>query len=160
MDQTEYERLLGYSIRFVSFRPRSEKEFRDFLARKLKKTHTYADPSVMEKVISRMRDLGYLDDRKFAAWWIEQRQSFKPKGSRLVAMELQARGVSRDVVAEFVSKDSTSGANTALLKKIPSWKSYPMDIQKKKANEFLLRRGFDWDTISRVVDAMVTKVIK
>lgn len=160
MKSNIYELLINASIRFVSFRPRSEKEFRDFLARKLKKNQTYADPSVMEKVIARMRDLGYLDDRKFALWWVEQRQSFKPKGSRLVTMELLARGVSRDIVAEFVAKDSSSGAKTALVKKIPSWNSYPIAIQKKKANEFLTRRGFDWDTTSRVVDEVVTKVIK
>lgn len=161
IEQSEvYERLIGASIRFVSFRPRSGREIHDFLVRKLKKSHTYADSSMIEKVMARMRELKYLDDRKFALWWVEQRQTFKPKGTRLITLELLAKGVSRDIISEVVSIDSFEAARVALVKKLLSWKSYSADQQKKKAYDFLYRRGFDSQTISRVVDEVVAKVVK
>ena len=160
-DSGVYEKLINASIRYVSFRPRSEKEFRDFLVRKLKKSKTYA-PSLVDRAIERMRELGYVDDEKFALWWIEQRQHFKPKGQRVVSAELGAKGVSRSVIAAIFARESNNLhaitlATRALEKKLPIWHTFPLLVQKKKAYDFLYRRGFDTDTISRVVDALVKK---
>jgi regulatory protein len=163
-----YESLINASIRFVSFRPRSEHELRAYIDRKLKKEHTTVN-AVIEQVVVRMRDLGYLDDRKFARWWVEQRQSFKPKGNRLLQMELRAKGIPQDVITdvlsapvdgETVAEHQLAGALVALEKKISVWRAYPSDVKQKKAYDFLRRRGFDTMTISRVVDAILGKVVK
>ncbi len=157
-----YEKLINASLRFVSFRPRSEKEFRTFLVQKLKKSKTYAAP-IVERVIARMRQLGYIDDLKFALWWIEQRQSFKPKGKRLVILELGAKGVSQPVAeAAFSSLNDTftdpiEAAKDVLMKKLRLWRSLDIQTQKKKSYDFLYRRGYDADTIGRVVDDLVQK---
>lgn len=107
-----------------------------------------------------MHELKYLNDHAFALWWVEQRQAFRPKGSRLIAMELTARGVSRDIVSRVLPADSAEAAKAVLAKKLPSWKTYSTDQQKKKAYDFLYRRGFDSQIVSRVVDESVKKVIK
>lgn len=157
-----YEKLINASLRFVSFRPRSEKEFRTFLVQKLKKSKTYAAPLV-ERVIARMRELGYVDDMKFALWWIEQRQSFKPKGKRLVILELGAKGVSSRVAeAAFSSLNDTltgplEAAKDLLVKKLHLWRLLDIQTQKKKSYDFLYRRGYEADTIGRVVDDLVQK---
>lgn len=155
-----YERLIGVAIRFVSYRPRSERELQNFLERKLTKSQTYADFTVLEKVRARMSQLGYLNDATFARWWVEQRQAFKPKGGRLIAMELLAKGVSREIISEVLPADSIQTAAMVLVKKMPSWRSYSADQQKKKAYSFLYRRGFDSQTIARVVDESFKKVVK
>ena len=157
-----YEKLINASLRYVSFRPRSEKEFRTFLVQKLKKSKTYAAPLV-ERAIARMRDLGYVDDLKFALWWIEQRQSFKPKGKRLVIAELGAKGVSQDVAQQaYLTLDNSltdpfDAAKNILEKKLHSWRLLDSQTQKKKSYDFLYRRGYDADTIGRVVDDLVQK---
>lgn len=157
-----YEKLINASLRFVSFRPRSEKEFRTFLIQKLKKSNTYAAPLV-ERVIARMRELGYVDDMKFALWWIQQRQSFKPKGKRLVILELGAKGVPPSVTeAAFSSLNDTltdpiEAAKAVLEKKLHLWEFLEVQARKKKSYDFLYRRGYDAETIGRVVDDLVQK---
>ena len=104
-----YAKLLESSIRFVSFRPRSEKEFKDFLLKKLQK-RKIPNGSIIDRVIFRLRELGYIDDAKFASWWVEQRESHKPKGARLIAWELKAKGIS----LETDTRDEVSSARRAI----------------------------------------------
>lgn len=138
MDNPYYERLVNAAIRFVSYRPRSEKEIRDFLTRKLTKWKVSGEV-LLQNVITRMRELGYIDDEKFAQWWIEQRSTFRPKGKRLLEMELRAKGVSMKI-----DIDEGALAKRAIEKKRVHW-------DKKKLYGFLMRRGFS----SSVVDDIV-----
>lgn len=142
-----YAKLLESSIRFVSFRPRSEKEMKDFLLKKLHKREG-SDESISQRVIDRLRELGYIDDAKFAAWWIDQRTSHKPKGTRLITRELKEKGISW----EGNTGDEMVLAKRAIEKKLPLWQKLPKLEQKKKIYGFLGRRGFDGETIHRVID--------
>lgn len=152
MDETEYEKLLGATIRFVSYRPRSEKELRDFCHKTLKRHHTTA-PLVVEKVLTRLAELGYADDTKFVEWWVGQRQSFKPKGKRAIEMELRAKGISKPII----HVDERLLARKAVERKLVIWKPLPPLSKKKKLFEFLYRRGFDSDTANSVVDDIMGK---
>jgi regulatory protein len=153
MDNPYYERLVNAAIRYVSFRPRSKKELSDFLNKKLTQ---WKQPSVglLTKVIGRMEELGYADDQKFAEWWVDQRTEFKPKGNRYIQMELRGKGVSDAVIATaLASRGSVSlleAARQAVAKKMPLWAKLPLLERKKKLYEYLARRGFDSNTISKV----------
>lgn len=164
-----YAKLLESSIRFVSFRPRSEKEFKDFLLKILQKRKA-SDDRMIDRVLTRLRDLGYADDAKFVSWWINQRQSHKPKGVRAIAQELKAKGVSDDLVKSLVVKrrdqfscdrngigtdDELSLAKRAVEKKLPLWQKLPPLERKKKIYGFLGRRGFTGDTTRRIIDEVV-----
>ncbi len=156
MDETEYEKLLGAAIRFVSFRPRSEKELRDFCRKTLKRHHTTA-PIVIEKVLTRLTEYGYVDDVKFVEWWAGQRASFKPKGRRAVTVELRAKGIPKEAIeAYFLSSndapDDLALARKAVGRKLVLWEALPLQAKKKKLYDFLYRRGFDADVVGRVVD--------
>lgn len=141
-----YQKLLDASFHFVSFRPRSEKEIRAYLSKKLQK-HKISDSTVLDRVITRLRELDYVNDEKFAAWWVEQRQSHKPKGNRLISQELKAKGIT----VEINQSDEVGLARQALAKKLERWRALPKLEQKKKIYGFLGRRGFDGDTIHRVI---------
>jgi len=153
MDNPYYERLVNAAIRFVSYRPRSQKELTNFLDKKLTR---WKQPGagLIAKVIGRMEELGYVDDAKFAAWWVEQRTTFKPKGNRYIQMELRAKGVPEAVIASVLaSRGSVSlldAARQAVAKKMPIWAKLPLLERKKKLYDYLGRRGFDSDTISQV----------
>ncbi len=177
MSDVDYQLLLRASFRFVSFRPRSEKEFRDFLNKKLKKHHVYG-PNLLEKVIQRLRDLGYLDDAKFVSWWIDQRQTHNPKGMRLIAQELKAKGISDELVKPLLVRqggqyfsdrnendpdrevDETVLAKSALSKKLRIWQPLPKLERKKKIYSFLGRRGFSGDTIGHVIDEIEDRTVQ
>src|SRR3990167_10049603 len=112
MDNLYYERLMNAVIRFVSFRPRSEKEIRDFLTKKIIKWKV-SDDLLLNKVIDRMEDLGYIDDKKFADWWVEQRTRFRPKGNRVIEYELYQKGIAKDIISDaLMARNSVEAARS------------------------------------------------
>lgn len=150
-----YAKLLESSIRFVSFRPRSEKEFRYFLLKKLQR-RKISDVRIIDQVLTRLRDLGYADDAKFVSWWVDQRQSHKPKSQRLIAQELKVKGIEvRDL-----NLDEDELARRAIVKKLPLWQKLQVLERKKKIYGFLGRRGFDGETIHRVIDGVLESKIE
>jgi len=153
MDNPYYERLVNAAIRFVSYRPRSQKELTDFLDTKLTRWKV-SGAGLIAKVIGRMEELGYLDDVKFSEWWVDQRTAFKPKGNRYIQMELRGKGVPDAVIASVLaSRGSVSllvAARQAIAKKMPLWAKLPSMERKKKIYEYLARRGFDTSTISKL----------
>ncbi len=147
-----YESLLTAAFRFLSFRPRSAKEIDDFLKKKTRKT--YVEPEIFKRIADRLVELGYIDDAKFAAWWVESRQKTKPKGMRLIKQELKQKGIATEGITETSEDDI---ARRAIQKKREIWKSLPTLEQKKKLYDFLARRGFSYNTIARVIDGVLGK---
>lgn len=168
-----YSKLIDSSFRFISFRPRSEKEIHDFLLKKLQKRNIL-DQDLVDRILIRLRDLGYLDDTKFVSWWIDQRRSHKPKGVRLIVRELKAKGISDDLVKSLVVKrrdqfscgrneidtdDEIALARRAVAKKLFLWQTLSSLERKKKMYGFLGRRGFDAETIHRAIDEVTRSTV-
>ena len=164
MDTSFYEKLLSAAFRFVSYRPRSEREIRDFLERKLK-TWKVAGRVSVTKALQRLGEYGHVDDRKFAVWWLEQRSAFRPKGVRALKAELFNKGVPRTIVEDILSRgdqnaeqfDETAGARKAIQKKLIIWAQNPIIEQKKKVYTYLAQRGFSSGTIEKIIDELVKK---
>ena len=161
---TLYEKLMTKTLNFVSYRPRSRREVEIFIDKSLKRMKTEG-VSVVEKVITRLTELGYIDDIKFATWWISQRNSHRPKGLRALQFELQSKGIASDATAVAIAsiqKSPDGGseidlAKKAVQKKLPMWAYLPSIEQKKKIYSFLSLRGFGSGTISKIIDELVKK---
>src|SRR5260221_1827517 len=94
------EYWVARSLRFLQIRRRSEKEIVEYLTKKKVPEKTIAD------VLQFLKEKKYVNDTEFARWWIDQRTRVKPKGKRFIAIELQQKGVSKDIVdAAFVNED-------------------------------------------------------
>lgn len=152
-----YRQLMNLTLRFVSLRLRSEQEIYTYLVTKLKKTHTTA-PKVIEAIIDRLKELGYINDEAFAQWFVDGRTGRKPKGKRVIEMELQRKGIARDIIDRVVQQTMTGEKSEKELarqiaeKKLPIWKNQPQLAQKRKLADFLTRRGFSSETVWGVVD--------
>lgn len=140
MDSEQYEKSMNAAIRFLSYRPRSKKEIVDFLKKKK------AEAEIREKVIDRLTELGYIDDEKFASWWIEQRKTFRPKGAAIIKQELKQKGV----VIEGLTDDKKSAILLAE-KKLKLLKNLPQLEKKSKLYGYLARRGFSSSVIDEVL---------
>jgi SOS response regulatory protein OraA/RecX len=81
------------AARYLATRPRSRWE----VERRLRRAG--AEPAVIEATLARMAELGFVDDRAFARWWLEQRDRHAPRGRRMLEAELRQHGVGRDVIA-------------------------------------------------------------
>jgi regulatory protein len=164
MESDLYERLLNSAFHFVSFRPRSVKEIRVFLQKKIK-IPSIENDNLLDKVMDRLHELEYANDEKFAQWLIESRQKHAPKGIRYIKQELIHKGIEKDMIDVLLARNSGNPevlsqkdlAKNAIRKKLHIWNTYPTIIRKKKMYEFLIRRGFDGQTVLGVIDEILGK---
>src|SRR3989304_1649696 len=94
--KAEFQKTLDKLLRFATLRPRSEKEVKDYFRRK--KVHE----SLHEELANRLNRLELIDNEKFAKWWVEQRQNFKPKPKRIQNQELRIKGVDKEIIEEVL----------------------------------------------------------
>lgn len=144
----EFNRTLDKILRFATFRPRSEKEIRDWLKRK--KVHE----SLHEELFNRLKHLELLDDKRFAAWWIEQRVNFRPKGKKALEFELRQKGLNNNIIQEVLSEieiDETKVAKDLLKRNSYKWERLDKLTAKRKKTEFLARKGLSWSLISQIL---------
>ena len=149
-----FAKLLQKTIKFISIRPRSQKEILSYLQKK--------SPKNQEKqklVLRELSSLGLVDDEAFVDWWLEQRATFRPKGKRALKMELRFKGIERDLIERSLAEkvDEEVLAKKAVLKKMFSLEGSPPEAQKEKLIGFLSRRGFSWEIIRKTLDEIRQK---
>jgi regulatory protein len=144
-----YQRCLDAAYRLLAVRPRSEDEVRQRLRRR------GFEPDDVEKVIAVLREKGLIDDGAFAGFWKDNRQSFRPRSRRLTALELRRKGVDSATIAAVISQlDDGESAYRAALGRARRLNVDDFDIFRHRLGDFLLRRGFDYDTIQQTVNRL------
>lgn len=146
----EFEKFYNKTLRFLSFRPRSEKEIRDYLKKKK------ASESVIELIVRKLKEQKFLDDKDFTNWWIEQRTLIKLKPKRIIKMELRQKGIDDETIDELLNKVSEhvtdlSKAKRIVEKKLVKYKKFQGFERKNKLGRFLASKGFDYDTIKNAL---------
>lgn len=146
--KAEFQKTLDKLLKFATLRPRSEKEIRDWFKRK--KVHE----SLQKELFNRLKRLELVDDRKFAAWWVEQRLEFKFKSKREIEQELRNKGIKKEVISRILSDskmDEEKIAKQLLEMKSYRWKNLDKYEARQKISGFLARKGFSWEVISRIL---------
>ncbi|KKR70194.1 MAG: Regulatory protein RecX [Candidatus Woesebacteria bacterium GW2011_GWA2_40_7b] len=152
--KAEFQKTLDKLLRFAMVRPRSEKEVRDYFRRK--KVHE----SMHGKLLEKLKHLELIDDEKFAKWWVEQRQNFKPKAVRVLRLELRQKGINKETVDEVLGEtviDEEKMARELLEKKAYKWKNLPVREARQKISQYLAGKGFGWEVIEKVVKNFMLK---
>jgi regulatory protein len=141
------EDAYGRVLRRLATRPRSEAEIRKQL-----RQHP-AGPAGVDAVLARLRQAGLIDDRSFAAGWVENRGAFRPRSRRALQAELRRKGVAEETVRQAVAGvDETEAAYQAASRQARRLAGLPkLDFQRHLA-AFLGRRGFDFGIIEVVVE--------
>jgi regulatory protein len=142
--------------KFLSFRPRSEKEIRENLKRKLEKGEYVEPDKILDEVTRKLEKLDLINDVEFTRWWVEQRQKFRPRGERLLRLELHQKGIPREIIDEvfFAYEAPAKEIDRIAQKVLGRYKSLPPLEFRQKLGGYLARRGYDWDEITRVVDRL------
>lgn len=127
------------SLEWLLSRPRSTREFRDYLYRKK------AEPELSESFIKDFTERGYLNDQKFGEWFVELQQR-RNKSDRAIRAELFKKGIDRELVDELLADSSSEPARLkALVAKKSKLPRYQKDPQK--LTEYLVRQGFAWSEV-------------
>ncbi len=144
---------LTEALRLLSYRPRSEKEMRDALRRR------GVAPELLAETIGRLRELRLLDDADFARTYVDLRDRTAPRGRRLLAQELKARGVNRQTIEAPVAEvNETDAAYRAGVRRAQSLAKLPYADFRRKLGDHLLRRGFGYETARETVGRLWTEV--
>jgi regulatory protein len=142
--KAEAERIivLQKAVDLLSRREHSTQELR----LKLKKRDY--DQSVIEQVISTLRDKGYLDDVRFAAMWIRSRLRKKPESPFALKAGLMNKGVDADTAETAIREaevDWQDVLETAVKKKLDK------TADPKKVLAYLVRRGFSYPEVMKAL---------
>ncbi len=144
------ERATDRAVRLLARRPHSEAELRRHLAAK-----NVPEP-VVEAALSKLARLGYVDDRAFAAYWVENRERFRPRGLRALRYELRQKGVAAEIVEEVLQNvDPHASALRAAQAYARRLRRLTRREARAKLAAFLQRRGFAYDVVREAVQEVL-----
>jgi regulatory protein len=147
-------KAVDYAANLLSYRPRSTKEIRERLLK-----HSFNDV-VADAAIEKLLGLGYLDDRAFARFWIEDRNRFKPLGRRALSFELRNKGIEQAIIQELLEEivDESDGAYEAALKRVRQMRGTTKREFKQKIGAFLQRRGFGYEAVNGALTQLIQEL--
>lgn len=158
MQDNDIDAARTVAFRFLSHSARSRAEMEKRL-----RERDFSEP-IVEQVLGEMEGLGYLDDADFARRWVEDRADRKGYGKSRLQAELNRKGIDRDLSDEALdSLDDDAEFRRALTVARHRWDAdelaelEPLGLikVKQKISGFLLRRGFSWSTVKKVLSAIM-----
>jgi regulatory protein len=146
-ERDSFEKAHDRALRFLSYRPRSEAEVRRYLQGKA------VSPAVEEEVIERLTRAKLLDDLAFARYWVENRESFNPRGLRMLRYELRQKGLRDETIAQALTDlDEEESAYRAAAQRGRRLARLDQLSFRKKLGAYLLRRGFPYEVVNLAVE--------
>lgn len=139
---SEFGKLYQRALEKALTRPHSEKEMRDYLVRKLKNNGLSSEDilQLSQQVLERLSARGYVDDLKFAEYYVENRFVKKGVSRRRLSMELSKKGVKKEIIEEVLSESERNDAEE--IRKIIAKKRAKYDDDELVA--YLCRQGFSY----------------
>lgn len=152
--EEELSKAKSYVYRILARRMYTTREISDKLVER-----GYVD-KIIEDVIATLKRYGYLNDKTYAQEWIESRMRSKPKGKIALRRELGRKGIDKSIIEDALGQafDQSKEAEMALDLARRKVRSYNVDdpvVAKRKLQSFLLRRGFDFETVKDVIEQVI-----
>ena len=139
--------VMAAALRILATRSYSEGELRDRLI-----TRRGKDAKLVEVCISRLKELGYVNDDLFAHSYARYRVGLKPLGRSKLARELAVRKVPRDTIEQtldlvFEETAEDTLIDRAIARRIRA-RGKPADrAASRRMFDHLARLGFEYDLI-------------
>ena len=157
--ESQFGKLYAQTLAYTLLRPHSEQEVRDYLWRKTQQTkYKTRSGEVKEraaisqenatKVLERLREKHYIDDERFARFWVENRHQKKGASVRKLQAELRAKGIASEIIKKIM-QNSPRDEKGELLKMIEKKRSRYSDTQKLMV--YLVRQGFSYELVKEVL---------
>ena len=139
---SELKKAFGMALGYLSRRPRSILEMKVYLSKKK------FFPLLISRVIQQLCSESYLDDKIFAANFLENRRRNKPKSLFAFRYELEKKGIDPAIIEEALLRyDDLELAVLALKPKVILWYHLDQARLKKKVFGYLRYRGFGFSII-------------
>ena len=141
--ESAHERALHY----LFYRARSHAEVHRYLQGK-----GYDEHSV-DHVLERLERAGLLNDLEFARFWVENRETFRPKGIFALRYELRQKGIAEDIIQQVLEDVSPrESAYRAASQRATRMTHLEPEVLCTRLSGFLLRRGFGYGVVRETID--------
>ena len=158
--ESQFGKLYARALEYCLMRPHSAREVRDYLYRKTRTTKYKSRKTgeirerdgvsleLTTRVYDRLVEKGYIDDEKFARYWVENRNLTKGASRRKLEAELRAKGVASETIATHLAETDRSDGDE--LRKVIAKKRNKYSDEQKLMH-YLARQGFGYDDIKRAL---------
>ena len=145
-------RAFQHAVKLLAAKPRSIAELRDRLAERC------SSKTVVETVISRLREYGYLDDERYALTYASSKVRQQPIGRRRLELSLRKKKVDRAVADEALNQvfaETSEGdlIDRAIEKRVRLRGHPKTRAEAKSLFDHLLRQGFPFELVADKVRA-------
>ena len=141
--------VYNYGLTVLSRSLKSEKQLKEKM---LEKGY---DTDLVDKVIERLKKRKYINDEYSCDSLINSRINGAKYGKRRIAQELYEKGVDREItedkLREISDEEEFERAYELGIKKFKSIKEEDTRKKSGKLSNYLIYRGFDYDTVKKVV---------
>ena len=131
---------------FISFKPRTEFQIKQYLAKE------GADEHTIEEILVFLYEFNLLDDKKYAKSFIADLYLKKPMGRNIAIRELIERGLPKEI-AENAAMEITDSQEYENLEKLVEKKTNSKITkslyERQKLTRYLLSRGFNISMINK-----------
>ena len=144
------------AVKLLAAKPRSVTELRERLLRRKGTTE-----AVVETVISRLREYGYLDDERFAFSYASFKVKQRPLGRRRLERDLKLKKVATEVANEalelvYAETSEEQLIDKAIEKRLRLRGRPKNRVEAKSLFDHLLRRGFPFELVSDKVRGLLS----
>jgi regulatory protein len=146
-------RAFQRAVKLLAAKPRSIEELRERLAERC------SSKPVIETVIARLREYGYLDDERYALGYAAAKVRQQPIGRRRLELSLAKKKVDRTVADEaldqvFAETPEADLLDRAIEKRVRLRGPPKTRAESKSLFDHLLRQGFPFDLVADKVRAV------
>ncbi|HKR11239.1 MAG TPA: regulatory protein RecX [Pyrinomonadaceae bacterium] len=144
-------RTFARAVKLLAAKPRSVAELRERLL-----SGKGANETVVEIVISRLKEYGYLDDERFAFSYASSKVKQRPIGRRRLQRDLKLKQVDNNVAEEtlelvYAETPEEQIIDRAIEKRIRLRGRPKSRAEAKSLFDHLLRQGFGFELVSEKV---------
>ncbi len=152
-DHDQRQKVREAAFRLLAVRARSARELRQRLRQKS------FSPDLIDETLLDFQAKGYQSDAQFARLFAGEKWTNSGWGPSRVRRELGAKGIARDLIDQVVGEtygevDLVAGILPLARKRWRSTAGLPHDKRRNRLTGFLQRRGYDWETIGRVLEQL------
>jgi len=145
------------AIKLLAAKPRSVAELRERLLR-----GRNTNEEVVEIVIARLREYGYLNDERFAFSYATYKVKQKPVGRRRLERDLKFKKIDSGVANEaletvFAETPEEQLIEQAIAKRLRIRGRPKNRAEAKSLFDHLLRQGFEFELISEKIRSLTTE---
>ncbi|MFC9509595.1 recombination regulator RecX [Streptomyces sp. NPDC057002] len=143
------EQARAICLRLLTGTPRTRKQLADALRKR------QIPDDAAEEVLSRLEEVGLINDSAFADAWVESRHHGRGLARRALARELRTKGVESTLIDEAVSQlepeQEEATARELVARKLRSTRGLDRDKRLRRLAGMLARKGYSEGMALRVV---------